>query len=197
MTVKKYRLPDTLGGWDVQIVAELSGSEVQVMILDGPHAGLLLVLARSMLVEVKPPMPEEPGPGAWSINGQACFRTTEKPGQEAWSWPQNAVDSHRSWFEWDELRDRLVEHYGPGITVVPLVPDPLAEAPGLPWLSESDLRAFGVQVMGDRPEVRIFLRDRDDSSTIVRVSARTAEQAGLALLRAAKTLRGEQGSDVP
>jgi len=174
--VTRYRPSDALIAALAEVLPEDTGSQMD------PRAGMWLLgfdlpgvgrirIQKEALVEVEEPLPPEPPVGsvvlATTANKPWVF-VREEPG---W-WYTTAMERA---FTWDDVCTRSVP--------VLLVPDPLAEAPELPW------DAFTGGRIGDRCVNRAI--DQAGGvwvkvgSVEVRVDHTMARQMGLALLRAA------------
>jgi hypothetical protein len=174
--VTRYRLPEALG--EVEMLTDQEPTRAVNEYRWVHHAELgLIQVHRNRLTEVKPPLPEDPGPGAWLVNGQVCVRTTEDDDAAPWCWPGALAHGTSTWSEWPDLLKAV--GVGP---IVRLVPDPLAEAPELPW-ETTDADGVDVRIGRTVPAGR-FAATVMVADYIGGLTRDEACAAGLALLRA-------------
>lgn len=183
--VTRYQLPDALGG---MVLPEDTGGQREVL-TDGTTAVWLLRfdipgvgrvrVQKEALVEVKPPLPPEPPRGAVIKVGEALFHHHLR--ESAVGWVNLRTDS---WTTWEALHRR-----NDGVPVL-LVPDPLADAPELPWVRNVSAGQLNVGVSGQDTRVVVGVTDQHDDRASVWIDPLTARRMGLALLRAA----AEQGA---
>jgi hypothetical protein len=108
--VTTYRLPEALGGGEVEIVTPAwAGNAItcEVALVDQPDVKVLL--ARSLLTEVEPPLPPEPDGPAYVVDRDENVWQRRRTG----GW-QRIVGGQRSWAD-------LWREFGP---LTRLVPDP-------------------------------------------------------------------------
>lgn len=194
----RYRLPDALGGMelpedtggvlDVRSTGrgDVEGSgEAWLLRFDIPGLGRIRV-QREALVEVKEPLPPEPPVGSVVLFGGEAVQRVEEGDADTESW-MGVGSSAR--YTWAFLCQINKDH-----PVVRLVPDPLTEAPELPW-RDGD---HGLEV---RREVGCGCNGQADGDRLVRLnlgsdsvalSPKVATVAGLALLRAAAQQEAQQ-----
>lgn len=145
-----YRLPDALGGAEVEITSE-PGQRLASFRIPGTNMGII-TLAHSLLVEVKPPLPPEPtvdgtfvtveseGPKVYAYSRRGAVRMSMHPDllpEYCWWWHDDT-----SWVSWAQV-------CAEGDPVV-RVPDPAADAPELPWHT-TDSEGTSVCVQSTRP----------------------------------------------
>lgn len=107
-------------------------------------------LAKAILGEVEPPLPPEPGTGKHAQVEFAIFRHWDDGWYqitEQGPWPDSKKTS------WPAICDYSTETSGMWPTV--LVPDPVQDAPELPWVfmlgDKSEIEIARVDVSGDDP----------------------------------------------
>lgn len=166
--VTTYRLPDTLGGGEVEEVTR-SGSVVAVVVRGG---GPQFEIHRQWLTMVAPPLPPEPPVGA-VVNCNAGYVHIRQSGQ---GWTGHDGD-RCSW--------PLIQAECGG--AIRLIPDPVAAAPALPWADHYNNLDVSL-------EIGCGCNGQEDGARLVRVKAgpgaavidaATARQFGLAVLAAA------------
>ncbi len=119
-----YRLPDDLGGWPVETSGPTGNRTV---IADGPHKGVVLAFPRSGLVAVAPPLPDEPPVGS-------VVRALMSGEDEPWMFERTpAIGGTTGWYTTsDETPYEWADLCKCGTPVL-LVPDPVRDAPELPY----------------------------------------------------------------
>lgn len=182
--MSRYKLPEALGG------GELDSAMVDhdLAYFDLPGTNRRFMVPTDCLAEVPPPIPPEPGPGAYLIGVGLAYRdlgvTTSR-----WHWQIRAKGRSASNRHWAEVWEKLG---GPDVTIVPLIPDP-AHGITLPWdpspLGPDNLDATRTSVylaadglIHDTNQVR-------RSSNTVRLYPADAEAKAAALLAAARAVR--------
>ena len=116
----RYRLPEVLGGGEYEVSWQ---HETNAPIGTVPfivERGCIVYVAKALLTEVKPPMPEEPPVGSVGRCDEGYIH----------------IRQGRSWTNHDDVPATWSEVYSHGFTL--LVPDPFAEPVELP--------AWGVSV---------------------------------------------------
>lgn len=183
----RYRLPDALGGMelpedtggvlDVRSTGrgDVEGSgEAWLLRFDIPGLGRIRV-QREALVEAGEPLPPEPPVGSVVLFGGEAVQRVEEGDADTESW-MGVGSSAR--YTWAFLCQINKDH-----PVVRLVPDPLTEAPELPWRWGNG--KFGIDVNRDVVNVRI-------GTNFVTAEGLPLRPAGLALLRAAAQQEAQQ-----
>lgn len=164
----RYRLPDALGGGECTLIGQRrpDGLYGRVQVGEGDDA-ISIDLLRSLLTEVEPPLPPEPPFRAVVLDRERdCWQLGD-----GWSSPFSTAEL--SWLE-------LNKNYGP---LVVLVPDPLAEAPELPWVCETPTGSITINDRGDG-RVQVAIVDQHDERATATITPSMALEAGLALLAA-------------
>lgn len=119
----RYRLPEALGGGVMEEYRHVSGggSEAPVGTVAFLLDGCLMCLARGLLTEVPPPLPEEPPAGFYRATDGTDGKTlAERDGDD---WYVGGCGGPLPW-------DAVGSNYD---TFVRLVADPFAEPVELPW----------------------------------------------------------------
>lgn len=179
----RYRLPDVLGGMvlpeDTGGILDIQhGDEVWLLRFDIPGVGVVRV-QREALVEVAPPLPPEPPD--WTVVG---IRQSSGNYLVLQRQPVITVEDSAWFIAGDHKCERHdwaeVCAFGPPVL---LVPDPLTDAPALPWYGApaSSTRRLTVKKASTSDAVAQV----EVGESFVAVNAETARQFGLALLRAA------------
>lgn len=156
-----YRLPDALGGGEVEIVTPAWADKAivcEVALVSDPS--VRVTLARRLLVEVTPPLPPEPLTGYYLLkeNSAAPLFVAEHE-QDYGQW---YVAGHEKAFSWSEL----CAHW-PSLSFTRLVPDPFAEPVELPWVGVAQkFSSIGPA------EVSVELCEQPGLRFLVRVAAR-------------------------
>lgn len=121
-----YRLPDALGGAEVEICGTSFDSSLRVDI-DLPGLGRFPFPQR-LLVEVKPPLPPEPEAGAAVV-----VRNADGTAHNIFQRDDVNADDAGNWFGAGIRRGTTWENlHASGRSIIRLVPDPAADAPPLP-----------------------------------------------------------------
>lgn len=127
----RYKLPEWCGG------AEVTAPDSLAVMQIGEEPGLLVTIAdtthrmvvpRSWLTEVKPPLPPVPDVLAVAI-GDHVFCCDDDRDGPVFACPGAPV-CHKRGYDWAELNELAREE---GKPIIPLVPDPADDAPELPW----------------------------------------------------------------
>ncbi len=142
------------------------------------------LIKRDYLVEVKPPIPPEPEPGAYMIGEVLCY--VYEPGSSVLCvWPAH----HSGWVSWS---DAWETHFGSDVSIRPMVALPEVELPWLLKLSE----------VGDSVEVNVLPGEHDEYPVVVEISdyvaggsKRAFLHAGQALAMAAALVRAAAGGE--
>jgi len=118
----RYRLPEALGGGEMEEYRKVSGGTeaptgTVAFLLDG----CLICVAKSLLAEVAPPLPEEPPAGSAVAVGSYVYQRSDAERDNHWLVTGAVFGS--SWAE-------LCSGAEPPVR---LVPDPLAGPMELPW----------------------------------------------------------------
>ena len=165
-----YRLCDELGAHPCVQYGVAAGGDWTVIVDPVGGDSYKLTLPRHKLVEVKPPLPEEPpdGSAVFDKDGDPWVRKESGDGKP---WIHGGLD-----LDWS----RLNEKYGP-LTV--LIPDPVANAPELPY---SRNVADGTWL---RVELRRATGDLFIGADDTRLSPHEAERFAFAILRAVREVR--------
>lgn len=168
--MKRYKAAD-----GAEVVEYLDGKAASkdFMWVEHPTLGLIQV-TRRRLTELPPPLPPEPSePGFYLGFVPRCDPFIVERQADGWL----NVSARTFAKSWEELHDDW-----PGIELIRLVPDPLAEAPELPWEYVDD---DGDRVVIDRDGSDVFVNVRNQSgSDRVTVHVK-ANEMGLALIKAA------------
>jgi len=135
----RYKLPEALGGGELDEYRHVDGgTEAPVGTVAFLVEGCIVAVARGLLTEVKPPLPEEPPFGAVVLDSD----------EQAWQRFMPTPPGDRSGVEWScagEGADECwagLQTYGP---LTRLVPDPFAEPVELPWKREFDTSTLIVE----------------------------------------------------
>lgn len=139
----RYLLPKELGGGEVEETPPHSAHTVPehfVAVWLAPTGDGLTrwygYVPRDLLTPVAPPVPEEPGPGAWMVGETVCVRVPQFDGEYQFSegddWFVPSLVAHgsadRCWMDWTKV---WAQFGGPDVSIVRLVPEPAKVA--LPW----------------------------------------------------------------
>jgi hypothetical protein len=114
-----------------------------------------VTVRRDELIQIPPPIPAEPPPGAYLIGDQLAvhFKSGGPAHPTIWR-----IRSGRNVFTWDEVWSEL----GPDVKVTPLVPRDLPEVE-LPW-RQSDANGNGITVtlhrLRDTPRIQLGVGGR-------------------------------------
>lgn len=150
-TAKRYKLPDALGGGEY----EGSFEEHLAGVIRLNFNGRAIYVPLDMLTEISPPIPPQPGPGAYLIGDSMALAVRfENDGDPNW------LSMPGGWRHWEDLWRDLG---GPDVTITRLVPERVetVEPVTLPWQGES---AYGTPIRVERErdgEVGIVIGNRD------------------------------------
>lgn len=135
----RYKLPDVLGGHEVELKQRAyNPNDVSVFLLRLPTESYPIHL-HMMVVEEVDTTPAEPEPGAWLIGGVLCVRWEGDDCEDAdypWCSPLHSFTTFQAIWS---------RYGGSGITPRRLVPMP--EPVELPWTGESALACRQIQVL--------------------------------------------------
>lgn len=147
---ERYKLPDALGGGEVEETEAHSSHNVpesfvavNVATTDGGSVVWYGYLPRAILTPVKPPTPEEPEVGAWLIGDVLAVRWHAPEGFCQWSYQWRNANGEADWTSdnWDQIWKNLG---GSDVTITRLVPERVetVEQVELPWELDGDASAF-------------------------------------------------------
>lgn len=151
-----YRLPDALGGGEVETVSApvvVMGTPVRI------EGGEVLLVPMSLLEEVEEVV-DEPGPGYYlAVEGDSEAPPFVAEHEAGYGWH---IAGHSRGFTWQELRAEW-----PSLTFTELVPDPFAEPVELPWVGVAQkFSSIGPA------EVSVELFEQPGLRFMVRITAR-------------------------
>lgn len=156
MTAQRYRLPEALGGREVELLTDQEPTRNvgdYVWVRD-PDLGVIQ-MPMSKLTPVPPPIPEEPEPGAYEIGGRTAVRWKL---DHSCCWAYDDVNGSYVTSAWGALWDEIG---GPDVTIRRLVPEPPVERVTLPWSGESQYGAkITVERFQDGPNDKDYARVR-------------------------------------
>jgi hypothetical protein len=131
----RYKLPEELGGGEVEISKQTPGSTHYCWRILG-HS---VVLPYEILTEIPPPIPAEPEPGAYLIGEVLCVRwSVEEEPDNHW---YLGGSGHRA-LTWTHVWEAVG---GPDVEIIPLVPRASLPEVELPW-REPSVYGFAAQV---------------------------------------------------
>ncbi len=179
-----YKLPEWLGGHECSLHEHDEVREVSVVDLREPDGTwtFRLTVPHRLLTEVVPPLPPEPDALAVKVRDHV-FVVDVAGGQLVYLCPGPCHDP----LDWRELCALAEEWDAP---IVPLVPDPVASAPELPF--ELDSCRVAATVAVNAPFVSICAFDPNQEHDEQYTPAE-AEQIAYAILRAAREARKAGG----
>lgn len=120
----KYLLPKELGGAEREPFIDGAGTMAAQFRGDGWQ----LFVDRAALTPVAPPIPEEPGPGAYQIGEVTVFKPRNDESVIPWYVPDMTATTDEDWYSWDGLWKKFG---GPDVTIQRLTPEPPRVE--LPW----------------------------------------------------------------
>lgn len=183
-TYPTYQLPDHLGGGEVVAVPSLLPLEVggePATLVAFHNTTFRMVVPTACLVEVKPPLPEEPPEGFYLAGKQLWERYDRSRPNTDYHWWRTGDGAPHTWAETYEFIKAA------GCLMVRLVADPIHNAPELPWTLESDDRAYAnVQISKEDPG-KVFIHTPE-----VNYSTEQAAQIASAIWAAVR-----QGGETP
>jgi hypothetical protein len=177
--VTTFRLPDWLGGAEVELLDSSNSLYANVRVTDTAGATQLITLDRSNLVEV--PLPPEPSNHAAIITHGPVPIVMQRV-------DQRHADDGAHWFGAGNVTPmtwaQVCEFYTPTV----LVPDPAAGAPALPWRGNDGSGGGELIVQSDRLLSGGFTEfGGSRAQTVARLDAvKLRELAGALLRRAAE-----------
>jgi hypothetical protein len=180
LAAKRYRLPEFLGGGEFEAAAVNDSG--QYIGFDFPGFGINRTwFPLSVLTEIEPPLPPEPPVGAFVAAGAdgnllPFYRRLD----EGWGIVGGSIDGV-TWADICAMSQKRANR-----PPVLLVPDPLAEAPELPWECEDESDGI-VEVArapgrGDKRTVYVYVDARFSYLTPAEARA-----MGLGLLKASES----------